>query len=312
MGLSFAPPPLWLLMIDKGYRFPLHTLNLMTEAPDDVAVRYALPVPEGRLYAAERWLRRAGHFGSLTVLRRVRHVLLLCEPFRAELSRAGADAGWIASMRHWQAVLTRTFQEHFLLALECEKAAERWAALEQELEGRWQRLWLWLRLAGVYVPGVPRALPRTLAERAVVLAQMERALTAALAPPPRDAALWQARPVLADLLRERERLLARREALAQERGRAADRGLVLRAALMGDLMRCGEVARLVLPSALCALFLFERLFPSHAKERRPSAARRPRAAGARRTKEAARPLRADVGHGAEGVPDPLAAAHPPR
>lgn len=298
-------------MIDKGYRFPLHTLNLMTAAPDDAAARYALLVPEGRLCAAESWLRRAGHFGSLTVLRRARHVLLLCEPFSAALARAGLDAGWIASMRHWQAVLTQTFQEHFLLELEGEEAAARWAALEQEVEGRWQRLWLWLRLAGVYVPGVPRALPRTLAERAAVLAQMERALAVALSPPPRDAALLQARPLLADLLRERQRLLVLREELAQKRGRAADRGLLLRAALMGDLMRCGEVARLVLSPALGALFLYERHFPSHAKQRRPSEPRRPPGQGARRAEAVTRPLDEEVGPDAEGARSSVVGANPP-
>lgn len=299
-------------MIDKGYRFPLHTLNLMIEAPDDAAARYALPVPEGCLYAAESWLRRAGHLGSLTVLRRARHVLLLCEPFSAELARAGLGADWIGSMRHWLEVLTQTFQEHFLLDLEGDQAAERWATLEVEIEQRWQKLWLWLRLAGVYMPAVPRALPRPLAERAVALAQMERALLAPLSPPPRDAALVQARPVLTDLLLERERLLVLREGLTQRRGRAADRSLVLRAALLGDLMHCGEVARLVLPPALGALFVYERHFPSHAKRRRPADARRPRGEGARRSEDGGRPLVEDLRSAADEVRERVVLANPPR
>lgn len=250
-------------MLDKGYRFPLYSLNLTATAPDDSTTRYSLLVPEGRLCVAPLWLGRARHVATLRMLRPLSRMILLAEAFPAELPQAGISAGWLASMRHWRGELVQTIQESFLMELEQPSLEQAWGEHERTLTEQWARLWLGLRLAEVFLPGVARALPRQSAARAAALAHAQRALQ--LLPPQGDALTAALIRKTLVLLKARAGLQAKREALAAAQVRAQDRSLVLRAALMGDLMRCSEAARVVLRPTLAALFTYDRIFPSHAR-----------------------------------------------
>lgn len=241
-------------MNDKGYAFPLYSLDLIQRPQNEDEARFAVPVPEGYLRLPLTLRRRGASLTSLAMLVAVDDQLDLHQRFLPQLAPVGMSARWGEGARHWQGQLEACYRAHTLLTMDSAATQDRFAGLERECEGAWRDLWLKLRLTGVHLTGVPRVLPRSFAERSVAL---ELAAAALADPRVRDGVARlpsTGTRALAELVGERQSLWEEREGRARERQQNQDRAVTLRGALFGDLQRLSFAARLVLPPRLAGLF----------------------------------------------------------
>lgn len=256
-------------MLDKGYPHPLYSLDLVSQPADEVEARFALRVPAGFLRLLPHWRRRGASFTSLDVLVATDDRLELYDRFQPLLAPIGMTRLWAESMRHWLDLLEHSYRAQSLLSMDHLALQQRFAAHNQACELSFRGLWLKLRLAGIHLCGVPRALPRSNAERSAALdlaaAQLESPLLADnVARLPVTAG-----PSLRELMIERRALSLHRQRAAAERQSSQDRAVVLRGALVADLQRLADAARLVLPPRLASLFALESALPRHRRARPP-------------------------------------------
>lgn len=261
-------------MLDKGYPHPLYSLDLVSQPADDDEARFVLRSPRGYLRLAMHLRRRGVAVTSLDLLVATDDRLDLYARFQPLLASVGMTLEWAESLRYWLEQLEISYRTQSLLIMNHMALQQRFKAHDRECEQVFRGLWLKLRLTGIHLCGVPRALPRSHAERSAVLdlaaAQLESPqLAESIARLPVTAG-----PSLRELINERRALWLQRQGADAERQAGQDRAVVLRGALLGDLQRLSDAARLVLPRRLAELFALESALPRHTrhKQRRPQPA----------------------------------------
>lgn len=248
-------------MQDKGYPHPLYSLDLVNQPADDDEARFVLRSPRGFLRLAAHLRRRGAAVTSLDLLVATDDRLDLYARFQPLLASVGMTQDWAGSLRYWLEQLEISYRTQSLLAMNHMALLQRFKAHDQACEQAFRGLWLKLRLTGIHLCGVPRALPRSHAERSAVLD-----LAAAQLESPQLAESVARLPVTAgsslrELMTERRSLWLQRQGADAERQAGQDRAVVLRGALLGDLQRLADAARLVLPRRLAALFELESAWP---------------------------------------------------
>ena len=241
-------------MLDKGYAFPLHSLDLLRpgEEPPDGPL-FVLPGTEGRLIVRAALLRRGKDTSTAAVRQALRRGLAHHQHKLALFATCGLDGAWAAAMAHWGERL-RKEERRWLVqqgALALAKAEQR-GRLQQARQLR-GRLGLAVHLAGLpplTTGRVPKAELAVIDELRVVSGKAAA----------HGAALEgcgfrrEEREELAALVRElpaaRDRLRQDDEALRVQGAVVA----VLRGALLGDLSRLSLCAPQVLPPSEAASF----------------------------------------------------------
>lgn len=223
-------------MRDKGYPFPLYSLDLVLHQAtplDDL--RFSLPAPGGRLQV-RRWLRRRGEHVSTADCQEAALRALALQRGEPALRRCGFDEAWAEALRHWLRRLEAPTEERWRQEVEAREAQAQGSAAQAELAALWRRLALAARMArsGGLLPADPRgseARRRALREAGQRLGG-DGALQALLAEHGFGA---PQRRRLAAVLAALEESAARGEQAGAARRACAEELAVLRGALLGDV-----------------------------------------------------------------------------
>lgn len=246
-------------MDDKGYPYPLYSLDLLAGDARAPEPRYFLPAEDGRLVISPALRRRGANLSCAALRDAVDLALVHHDVHLRTLGSLGLDEAWADAMRHWSKLLLEEDRRRLDL-----QARQRLGALQRgaDLERAWAlrgRLLLAAEMADVapLLPGreasrcqEPVAL-RTLGP--VVARLQEPALAARLA------RCGFGAEHVAELAAALRRLSTARDeaaALEPERQEHSDRTVVLRGALLGDLaLLCRAAARALPPGTGGALQL---------------------------------------------------------
>lgn len=234
-------------MEDKGYQFPLHSLDLINDSSQLLhEPRYCIPVPQGRLVVRKELRVRGMKVGTEVCDQAVCTALAYHEKEAAGFAAFRLDAAWTESMRAWrERMIDRDFRG---LSLQTDRrlGTERLQALAKEGRGVWARLSLCARLCGLSGVLIQGRAPRARLKLADALGEAAGRAREYAEPLARcgfgPAQQEQVRALIAALSEEHRQAGERR--WQQQRHR--DVLVVVRGALLGDLSLFSEVALQVL------------------------------------------------------------------
>lgn len=251
-----------LCMTDKGYDFPLHSLDLMRDGSLLAAqARCAIAVPQGLLVVPPALHARGVRVTTAACETAVAAGLAVHAPHVSHLASFGLDLAWATNMRHWCARMQG--EERAAVGLRTEGRLT--SAALQDLVERGQRAWVRLSLsarlcgkAGLVTRGKA---PRARLQLLDVLGQAaERADEHAAALAEHGYGATQ-RAELRALIAA----LAQAHESSQEHSyqaqRHADMLMVMRGALLGDLSRLSQAAPTILPHVEARALRMGRLLP---------------------------------------------------
>jgi hypothetical protein len=248
-------------MIDKGYPFPLFSLDLVPpgSAPEDDP-RYAIPAGGGLLTVPAALRRRAADISSAACQEAVAVALTHHRVALPQFSAHGLTEAWAMSLRHWAERLRQHEARRHRLAQESADHLTLQRGTVAQVRELWGRLRLASELAGIggaIVAGpAPRgelhlidALPGVLTR----LSGLADRLAGSGFPQPLIDQLGQAAAYLPQARQQTE-------ALARARQHESDLIVAVRAALLGDISRLCKVAPHVLLPHERRPLVVERLF----------------------------------------------------
>lgn len=258
-------------MMNKGYDFPLYSLDLQQPGAEPPGRELYVPVPQGRLVITPALLGRSQRVGLLRCLQAQGEALERWRRHRAVFSTFDMDDAWAASMQHWGAQLELLQQGLHQSSVELRLTTtdhRRTCAvsLARLADAR-------LRAELVGLSGLPR--PQTRATHATT-ATLQEGLQVLGDP------LWQKalatvgygdaeRAALEESVRARTSTWLARQRCEAEQARLSARSQVLRGALLGDLARLCKIAGQVLHPLEQPGLRMGRWFPHRAADKgRPS------------------------------------------
>jgi hypothetical protein len=243
------------IMHDKGYGFPLYSLDLIAEeaAPADEP-RYFYRVPEGRLVVRPALRRRAGDVPTGRVDDAVAVALSRHGLHPHAFARHGFTEAWARGMAHWRRLMIDQQRLRHTRQAELDLANEARRELMRRAQRMWGRLSLASRLAGL--PGMVLR-GRAPQAGAALCAALEQAAARAReheAPLARHGFAAEEQAGLASLLSALRTSLSSGREPAWKKEEAACGLVVLRAALLGDVSLFVQAApEVLLPAHLPAL-----------------------------------------------------------
>lgn len=236
-------------MDGPGYAHPLESLLLCASDAQAPEPRYVLPIEGGLLYVDPGLRRRASKWGNATCQRAVLDVFAHHLGHEALLAPAGFDRSWAHALAYWLAYLQQLTERERAQEERRREAARSWDRAQLDTALEWRNLHVAAHSAGCKGTPLTRPLPRRQQEiEARLQDALERLQDAELRErlqlfgykEPQRAALHQ---VQADRRRARALL----EQAEQERQLLQGQLLVLRGALLGEVIRFSKAARRVLP-----------------------------------------------------------------
>lgn len=256
-------------MRDKGYRFPLYSMDLL--GTGSLQKPPLLEVPEGLLFVKPGLWRRGAGFRvgvfEACVGEALSHHALVIDDFGAY----GLDAEWAGSMEHWRGRLLSIDAERARLEVARRASSSAHDRALRDGGELWSRLSIASSLSGLGTAIAAGSAPRTLSGLHDGLARARRRID--------DGGHG---PLLARHgfgAAQRERLEQVLDTLGPQREAAIDRVQahrrltgdlkVIRGALLGDLRLLGRLARRVLPAEAAAALRLGRLLLRPGRRRRP-------------------------------------------
>lgn len=246
-------------MIEKGYPFPLYSLQLGHPADAYHFIR----TTHGPLVAAPPLLRRAMAIRSAACQIAVATVLEAQQQHSEVLGRRGLTEAWARSLAYWAERLAACEQARAANLRERQQTQED--VLGQVERGRelWHAVVVLSRLAGVVGITTGVAVPR----EPQALGEALRGLEERIAPPALLARL-QANGLDEGLRAEMAQLSAVLSRVGEVREQNAERNrciagelLVIRAGLFGDLSRFSQIAAITVPRPHAAPLKLQNLLP---------------------------------------------------
>jgi hypothetical protein len=234
-------------MINKGYRYPLMSLNLLgprQEFPDESV--YSITVPEGSLVISKALRKRAEGLTTQQTEVAVNTALAAHGIYQEGLSRYGLSRAWAEGMRHWSKRLSELETEWTGMSGDLSTVRQDRRGLRQSAVVLWRQLALTSRLAHVEPPvsgGPPRGEQGLLTGLEYAIKLLRRPTYAVLGSRgfgKEDRVML--RKVVGDL-----RGLAEEELkLVERRRKVSGMILVVRGALIGDVIHLSKAAQMVI------------------------------------------------------------------
>jgi hypothetical protein len=234
-------------MNDKGYRYPLMSLNLLgprQEFPDESV--YSIAVPEGFLVISKALRKRAECHSTQQAEEAVNTALAAHGIYLDGLSRYGLSRAWAEGMRHWSKRLSELETEWRGLSEDLSTVRRNRRTLKADAVELWRRLMLTSRLAHVEPPvsgGPPRGEQGLLTGLEYAMERLREPAYAVLGSRgfgEEEQAML--RKVVGDL----RDLAAEELKLAERRRKVSGMILVVRGALIGDAIHLSKAAQMTI------------------------------------------------------------------
>lgn len=233
-------------MLDKGYDFPLHSMDLLGPASLGAdEARFTVPVPQGRLRVAPALRRRGARLSTGACEDAVALALAQRALAPRAFLRFGFDEAWAAAMRHWRREMMAQHVRAQLRAAQAQDGGTRpLVEAGRRLLGRLSLSAQLAGLGGLLTAGRP---PWQAAALLGALGEAERRARAHAEALERRGFGPEELGELGALLPQLAAAVAARPGRRLAQGEETARLLTLRAALLGDATLLGRVARQALP-----------------------------------------------------------------